>query len=530
MPNRFLLTSFRPSSMRAVPTFLIFVFTFLYSSGASAYNSEEHKLIVDRGAAMVEIPESLSWPLAVQANEKSAEEYVRIFQFAKNFAAGFATNQPSGPRDPGPTQDRCYRPAALWGQAALNDKIWIPEEGEAPKRVLEIRAEVGTEPAFYTLGELAALYGDYRRTVACAAADQCFLTNRTVDKIEFPRPSSLIPQSDCPSSLDSREYLRYIASGVAPPFGSVGNNMSNAAGDAEVYKAGWWGDEMMRLANVNDNHFANTAIAWYVGMHSRALRAADRARDNPAYWVQALHYEAGALHSLTDLFTIGHAVTNRDRTSYGAIKSRSLETSVTYDWMERLLALGGGKRDKVGAVKLDGDLPPNPDDRSNGRLDFMKSYLSITWASRAKAEHTYHNEFNNHGATVRNLLGNRFEIYGDGKFRDMALPSREVAYQAVRASLQSLIDFYVCRSDNRSWSECNMTSMKALLFLPVFVERDGRGYFQGQWLRYAEAINRIVGARLVPQDWERCEIRYLDGKDWTYPSKPQAACTYFPEP
>lgn len=523
MTLRLLPSNFRPSL-----TSLLYGLIFLSSFEASAYNSEEHKLIVDRGAAMVDMLFELRWPDAVITTEVARGEYRSGIQRAKNFAAGFATNNPDDARNTDRTQDHCYRPSRTWGQAAYNDNIWIPNESEVPDKVILIQAEVGSFPAFYTIGELTALYGDYRRTVSCETAARCFLTNKSVDFIDFPPPDKSIPKDDCPTPFDSREYLRYIASGVVPPFGSLGNITGNSAGDTEYNKAGWWGDEMLRIANVNDSHFSNTAVAWYIGMHSHALRAADQARANPAYWARALHFEASALHSLTDLFAFGHAVTNRDRTSFGAIKNKSLEKSATYDWMESVLELGGGQRSKKGAVTLDGTLPRNNAGQSNGRIDFLGSYLG-SWVRRAKGEHTYHNSFNDNGADVRNLMGDRFEIFGDGKLRIMEEQSREVLYQAVRASIQSLIDAYACREDNRSWAECHTGTMNALLYLPVFVERDGRGYFQGQWLLYAKAINDIAGARLVPTDWERCKIPFLDGKDWTYPKKPSAACTHFPE-
>src|SRR5207244_2300265 len=112
-----------------------------------------------------------------------------------------------------------------------------------------------------------------------------------------------------PAPVVASDYLAGIGSGLWPPFGSLGDVTSNTADtEQDTFEAGWWGDEMMRIAAINDWHFSSAALAWYIGMHRMALKYVALAVHDPVYWNHALHYEANALHSLTDLFAFGHVV------------------------------------------------------------------------------------------------------------------------------------------------------------------------------------------------------------------------------
>ena len=67
---------------------------------------------------------------------------------------------------------------------------------------------------------------------------------------------------------------------------------------------------MMALAQTNFTHFSGEALAAYVKNHDLALHAAaDKNRLR-----EALHYEALALHSFTDLFAVGHMLEDREMT------------------------------------------------------------------------------------------------------------------------------------------------------------------------------------------------------------------------
>ena len=64
---------------------------------------------------------------------------------------------------------------------------------------------------------------------------------------------------------------------------------------------------MIELAANNVTHFSGVAVRTYAKWHARALNLA---RDKNRLW-EALHYEALALHSFTDLFAFGHMNQNR---------------------------------------------------------------------------------------------------------------------------------------------------------------------------------------------------------------------------
>jgi hypothetical protein len=337
------------------------------------------------------------------------------------------------------------------------------------------------------------------------------------------------------------DYLGHIGSGLVPPFGSAGNATANTAGDEEIWEAGWWGDEMLRIANVNDWHFSNGAIAWYVGMHRLAVKYAWRARFNPRFWNDALHYEANALHSLTDLFAFGHIVTSRAETSRGimATPQNALLDETAYLWMQYVTGHGGGENDGDGRVDLAFPLPElEGHDFYPPRDDFLPSYRrTVNLNLRANRERNHHDAFNTGGAFVRNLAGNRFRIYGDGdlKLRAHQPTDQEtmaIIAEAVRVSVQSLLNAYVDMDCGAKTYEeigaAGSSYFDALKLVPVFVENDFQDYFNGRWTSYAGFINVLTDSAVVPAHWQACEMQYVDGSLASLPWSNPDACTSFP--
>jgi len=498
------------------------------------YNSEEHRLIVDRGVARVKIPPGVKFPSpGVSRSAINATAYADAIRSAKRLAVGFETNNPSDyDKTKGSVQDNCYW--TNFHQSEYNKAIYVPSPDQVPDTVLAVLGWTsGTSAGGFTMGQLAAFYGDYRRTTWCDASGKCFLTDADVGDIKFGKGNVLQKEKYCPPSMLAGRYLEAIASGLVPPFGTLANTISNTADDAEYNEAALWGDEMLRIGNINDWHFSSGAIAWYVGLHRLALVYADSARLDPKYWTRALHYEANALHSLTDLFAFGHVVTNRDETSYDIMKG--MASNAGYQWMENVIRMGGGTRSGSGAVALSASLPTIKD-VSGVRNDFVKSYrTTLAQSVKADGERRYHDEFNKSGAQVRNLNGDDFYILGDAKLSQTfaAGNSAAVIINAVRTSVQSLIDAHVelKSAEGRPVAAIGAAGspyFAALKYVPVFVGHDANGYFPGYWARYANAVVGITGANKTLSNWDRCQVPYLSGKDGpAWPSKPASACATF---
>lgn len=503
-----------------------------------AYNSEEHRLIVDLGVAGVVLPPSIRFPAAIAMRPVNATAYADGYRAAKLLAVGFESNNPAEFDDnKGSVQDNCYFTRASIGeldvgfhQAAYNKKIYIPSANQVPDKVLSVPAyNAGAAYGGFTIGQLAALYGDYRRTTYCDGSGRCFLTNADIGDVVFARGNAVRKGTYCPPAMNAGRYLQYIGSGLVPPFGGGGNTVANTANDDEYSEAGWWGDEMLRIANINDWHFSSAAISWYVGLHRLALLYADSARGDPKHWNRALHYESNALHSLTDLFAFGHVVTNRDETSHGIMKG--FAGNQGYQWMENVIRMGGGTRSGTGMISLSANLPAITD-APGIRNEFLKSYRG-TWAGRADDERRYHDEFNKSGAQVRNFNGDDFEIFGDARLSQM-LNGKAVGVitNAVRTSVQSLFDAHVeLQQGKRSIAEIGAAGSSyfaALNYVPVFIVRDANGYFPGMWTRYANAVVGIAGVNHTLSKWDGCQVPYLSGADGVlWPSKPSAPCASY---
>ena len=521
---------------------------------ANAYNSEEHKIIVDWGASMVHAPcASLPAPTGFPVMTWAA--WQQLYKDAKFKAVGFATNNAGDySSDTRQVQDNSYWTG--FAQIYGNKNVWIPPTASLRETTIAVGSVASGAPSAFTIGELVSIYGDYRRTVNCVGAN-CYLTDAETPTLTFNRGTdcfaTIPPCGWRPNPISMVSYLRYIGSGLWPPYGECGNASGNTANDNEYYDAGWWGDEMLRIAGTNDWHFSSAGVAWYVGMHRLALLEVNAARTDPAHWNHALHDEACALHSLTDLFAFGHVVTNRDRTSYGIMVADGLTGSTTYQWMENVIHMGGGTRDGEGRVRLDSSLPTIVDVASV-RNDFLASYVPLSWSSYAVQEKDFHDAYNNTGATVRNLKGDQFTIYGDGLLRQTSASSVAVMVEAVRASLQSLFDACTRLGAGATVAQIGSAGdpyFAALKSIPVFIEGDppftfkhqshcptdplnvlpaqnSGNNFNGQWTLFAQFADQVAGTHVVPADISGCTMAYEDGAvELPTPGNPNP-CSSFP--
>lgn len=502
---------------------------------ARAYNSEEHKVIANMGAAAVVVPPSVVFPQNTGYVQVSLVAHQDTYKAAKRLAVGFSTNNPGDYSDQTKlTQDNSYW--YNYAQREGNLNIWIPPTQYLRENTLLVQGRTHDDVRQFQFGELVALYGDYRKTTFCDGNGNCYLTNGTVWTLTFNAGTDCFgvwPFQECgyrPGSVDMAMYLRLIASGIWPPYGTLGNTVNNTAGDAEWNEAGWWGDEMIRIANVNDWHWSRGALAWYIGLHRIALTYVDAARTNPAMWNVALHYEANALHGLTDLFCFGHIVTNRDETSYGIMDDDHLLNYPSYQGMQHILAQGGATRGSAGRFELSSNLP-DVADGTRVRNDFQPSYRPLAWSGWAKWEHDYHDYFNNGGAQVRNLRGETFYIYGDARLRATTDQAKGIIAASVTASLQTLFNAYEeLEAGSRTVEEIAATGSSyfaALKHIPVFVESNPDHYFDGMWTRYAEHADAVSGAGVLPALADFCTMPYMNGGS-PWPAVQAGPCMSFP--
>lgn len=501
------------------------------------YNSEEHKLMVDWGVSMVD-QRSAQLPSPTGFVPQDLSPRNKMYMDAKWLAVGITSNNPGDySEDTKKVQDNSYWDR--YAQREYNLKLYVPNESEISPRTLLVSAWTNTEEAL-TFGELVALYGDYRRTVFCESG-RCYLTNSDRPVYRNPYGHSYLPGTiyfeygeDCfglkgcgwePDPVSTVYYLHAIGSGLVPPFGAWGNTVSNTAWEEEELDAGWWGDEMVRIANTNDWHFSSAAIAWYVGMHRLALLYVERARTDSRYWNQALHYEANGLHALTDLFAFGHIVTNRDLTSSAIIRYHNLEGDRAYRWMENVLKVGGGTRSPQGVLAISAELPSIQDDIATLRGDMLPTYANNSWGFQALDEKGLHDRFNAGGATVINLKRQEFPILGDFGYRRLPGTTRAIMAEAVRASVQSLFDAYESGVPIDQVGSPGSSYFDALLNVPVFVKADAEHLFDGQWTRYAATVDAITGAGLAPPA-PLCVMPYI-GAGIAPPPPRQSPCSEF---
>lgn len=132
-------------------------------------------------------------------------------------------------------------------------------------------------------------------------------------------------------------------------------------------------DHSITLAINNPTHFSLRAAQSYVQWHRQALLLA---RQKGRLW-EALHYEALAIHSFTDLFAFGHMHDDRQLT-------------------DQIIAWGKNNGHRSPAVKKFAGLASK----------YMGAYVNFS-----------HNAFNWKGAMLKNLAGDSWRGFGDKKYR-----------------------------------------------------------------------------------------------------------------
>ena len=509
----------------------------LLAPGVHAYNSEEHKVLVDMAVPLLRLHPSISLPSPTRFGSASRVTLQSIHGDAKAKALGYRDNDSTRYSDQTPAvQDNCFWTG--YRQREYNFRNYVPPQRDLRDTTLVVPGITAATAHAYTIGELAALYGDYRRTTHCVQGN-CYLTHAYTPRVGFDG-TTFNDGYWCPDSMGLLTYLKYVGNGLVPPF-----RLTDSAGDEEYMDAGWWGDEMLRIARINDWHFCTGAVAWYVGMHRLALLYVDRARSDNRYWNHALHYEANALHSLTDLFAFGHVVTSRDSTTYGIMNAQGIWNDPRNAWMKNAIRVGGGVRQSDGLIALSDNLPPIVDVSSH-RNDYLAAYGG-TWNRWALQEADFHNAFNRAGARVRNLKGESFILQGDGDFRRTSDSTRQVIVEAVRASLQSLFDAYVQLGQGKTVEQIGArgsSHFAALKSLPIFIERNYAGTyedyygftqtvgnnFNGRWTRYAQVVDRIAGTNVVPDAGLTCVAQHVHGEfEFNEIATDRNACRTFPE-
>jgi len=199
---------------------------------------------------------------------------------------------------------------------------------------------------------------------------------------------------------------------------------------------------MMELALTNETHFSGKAVAAYVRWHDMALKTAAL----PGQLWKALHYEALALHSLTDVFSVGHMLVDRDKTMALLAQARQLHRKA-HDQMHQGLLLWFAGSWNFWRAK-------GEEERATLLYGF---YANI-----------YHNGFNHHGAVISNLRGDTWKGYGDHKLHwtvggvEQTATQRLMARSAVGTSIMQVL-----KAGNGKVGHAPGHRYAALLFLPV---------------------------------------------------------------
>lgn len=252
------------------------------------------------------------------------------------------------------------------GSEAVDTKIFAGLEANRP---------VG----HFTFGQLVGIYADYRKSV---------------DELNDPAQTP-------PKSVAA---LKSIA----------------ATGDYARYPAEE--SRMLALAYVNASHFSAEAVRTYVRLHREALEQAGR---GPQELWRALHTEALALHSLTDLFATGHILADR---------SRTMQQLARDEEERRLLLERAEHRSVKGAL-----------------ASFYHRLHATTEDEKARLLYGFyanvnHNGLNYHGATLTNLHGDTWRGYGDHRYRlidggeEKTTRQREVMKEAVKTSVLAIFE------------------------------------------------------------------------------------------
>jgi hypothetical protein len=159
------------------------------------------------------------------------------------------------------------------------------------------------------------------------------------------------------------------------------------------------------LALQNQTHFSGVAALAYAAEHREALSLAAQAaksEDAQKLWL-ALHHEAMACHSLTDLFAAGHNFSDRRR-SVAALRAGVSEI------------------------------------RHLGVKELLSGLKDVTWALLGNfvAAHI-HDQVNQRGVELRNLQGTVWRAFGDGRYAAQDAAAQSLPQRAVEVSLRSLL-------------------------------------------------------------------------------------------
>ena len=190
----------------------------------------------------------------------------------------------------------------------------------------------GKEIAKFTFGDLVSIYGDYAVTF---------------DDINSP------------SMINRVANLKNIVRG---------GNLSDFENEL---------NHNINLAVNNPTHFSGRAAQTYVRWHRQALILAPQ---KGRLW-EALHYEALALHSFTDLYAFGHMHDNRE-------------------FSDRLTQWGKEQKQKNGFFASSGT------SMAKSASKVMGGYTNF-----------YHNAYNWKGGMMMNLAGDVWRGFGDKKYR-----------------------------------------------------------------------------------------------------------------
>ena len=259
---------------------------------------------------------------------------------------------------------------------------------------------------WFTFGDLISLYGDFRRIITCDARkdnSDCRLT-------DAPRP---LTRDYEPAEFTKTRYkaMKDLAQGWNfwdANFSFKVNSIAvtnNGVIKGQNHRAAW-ADEFYKIAKGNHWHFGPTALKWYVAMHRQAFylmveaaKTKDLEQRDILIW-KAMHYEGHALHSLTDLFAPGHIMVDRYVTTKKILKESGGRGAPFPRWQTDIW------NTTFTSEKPDGKLSKKPLRGINmikeNDLDVLTGPVSIV-VRNAYYEANFHDDFNKHGAVVRNL-------------------------------------------------------------------------------------------------------------------------------
>lgn len=239
------------------------------------------------------------------------------------------------------------------------------------------------------------------------------------------------------TAFESTDILLWVGdmTGAGPGWATFGDLVSiygdhksgidsmNAISESELrklqYNARKGIDEMsinlLHLASMNSDHFSEEAVLKYRDRHKRALDEAKRAaaESDIRYLWRALHFEAHAAHSLTDLFAPGHMMLDR-----------RVEATRAEEFYDEVMGV-------------------------EGFLDHLKAAGKLAGvASDGALSRVVHNCFNDGGVQTKTLEDNlgSSDVYrkslGDGNFNSNAHETRVDMVDAVQFSVETLLQAY----------------------------------------------------------------------------------------